>query len=629
MIPDGAGGAFVVWRDTRHAFRNGDDIYLQRISSGMVVAPGWPADGVAVVAAPFSQDFYRLIADGTGGVIVVWSDTRGSLATSVDIYAQRVAADGTIPPGWPAQGLPLCTAPGPQVRPVLASDGVGGAIVAWEDYRAGGGTGSEFGDVYATRVTPNGTLAPGWLPDGNPVSTAPNLQMDPVVVQDGVGGAIIAWGEAGPGDVGAGVRALRLTGAGVVASGWQVAGATLSAAPRPQSYGKQIVSDGVGGAIVAWLDTRNSDEHEVFPEADLFAQRLLADGTLHPGWPTNGTALCQAPGTQSDMDMVGDGAGGAVIVWEDYRSNEADVYGQRITESGSIASGWLEDGTPLAIGPGYQLTPRAAFHGSSGVMLAFVELIAGGTYDIAAQRVLLDGSFPPGWTLNPRPLCVGIDDDDYQPAVASDGTGGLIVVSQHASDPDYDLHANWVPSTGPTPTLLALVTSEATIERVTLTWFGAEAAGLTARLERRDETTEWASVATLNADGGGILRYEDCDIAPGGRYGYRLSYYSGGQELTTADVWVTVPLLAFALHGAQPNPVTGPLVVAFSLASTAPARLDVFDLAGRQVLVRDVAMGPGTHRIDLTHGERLPAGIYTLRLTQGERRATTRVVALR
>ena len=622
MLSDGAGGAFVVWRDTRKFVANDLDIYLQHVIPGPMIAPGWPPDGVPVVAAPYEQDGYRIVLDGTGGVIVVWLDMRGDIATLSDIYAQRVLGDGTIAPGWPADGLPLCTMPGPQVNPVIAPDGAGGAFVAWEDYRTGGGTGSIYGDIYATRVMADGTLAPGWVQNGNPVTTAPNLQADPVVLEDGVGGAIVVWAQAGA----FGLHALRLDGTGAVSPGWPTEGVILAAGTRPLGAGKQIVSDGEGGAIVAWQDLRN-DPFD-FSNHDLFAQRVRADGTLVPGWPANGVSVCEAPRLQQHMDMVVDGVGGAVLVWEDYRTNVADVYGQRVTADGAIAPGWAADGNPLAVGPRYQLTPRAGLDGLGGVMLAFAELTTDGSYDLFAQRVMLDGSFPPGWSPTPRGLCVGAG-ADYNPAAATDGAGGLIVVAEHVTTIVTDLYAMWVPN-GPTPTLLALVSAEVTTDRVLLTWHGADRAGLSARVERRAEGEEWDTRATVQADGQGMLRYEDRQVRPGGRYGYRLVYLTDGGETMTAEEWVTVPLPRFALAGAQPNPVVGELVVAFSLDEDTPAHIEVYDLAGRQVLSREVAsLGPGTHRVNLGHSKALSPGVYHIALSQLGRRAVARAVIAR
>ena len=619
IIADGAGGAFVAWRD----FRDGSNanVYLQRLSAGLALAPGWPVDGIAVAAAPAYQAGFQLVLDGTGGVIVVWQDQRGGF---FDIYAQRVTADGTIAPGWPEDGLPLCVASADQTRPAIASDGAGGAIVLWEDWRSA----APYADLYATRVTPDGTIAPGWAPNGSPVSTTPNHEGNPVALADGAGGAIIAWASGPPGvSPLPAIRAQRLSAEGEVAPGWPVEGVTLATGPWYQGSETAIVSDGAGGAIVAWLDIRNNPD-DIF-ETDLFAHRVRADGTLAPGWPANGASVCVAPDTQWEIEMLSDGTGGAVILWTDYRnpiSNASDVYGQRIANDGSIAAGWTADGNPLAIGPSYQLRPQAALDGLGGVVFAFEDLRS--TYDLYSQRVLLDGSFPPGWSLTPRPLCVGETTNDSQPAAAPDGTGGLFVVATHDDPVAASIYATWVPG-GVVTTLIALVIAEASPERVVLTWHGAERAGLSARVERRTEAAEWQQVAVIQADGVGMFRYEDREVRPGERYAYRLKYRTETGDATTAEEWVTVPAPRFALVGAQPNPVVDDLVVAFSLPDDAPARIMVFDLAGRQVLVREVSRGIGTHRVTLAAGRELPAGVYHLTLTQGDHHAMTRAVVIR
>ena len=504
---------------------------------------------------------------------------------------------------------------------MLASDGAGGAIAAWEDSRNDG----LAEDIYAIRVMADGTLAAGWPPDGLPVISALGNQLDPVLAEDGEGGVIAAWGESVSGAFA--VRALRLTASGSLAAGWPAAGVVLATGSRPMGGDKQIVSDGAGGAIVAWLDFRNDPFGETL-DADLFAQRVRADGTIAPGWPPNGVAVCEAREHQHDMDMVQDGLGGAVVVWEDYRTHVADVYGQRVTPDGAIAPGWLTDGNPLVAGPGYQLTPRAALDGLGGVLLAFEELMAGEDYDLLAQRILLDGTFPPGWSATPMSLCTS-NAHDYQPAVAPDGAGGLIVVGTHATPDSEHPYATWVPS-DPVPTLVTLVSAEATSERVVLTWHGAGSEGRAARVERSSVRGQWEPAATILADGEGTFRYEDRDVRPGEHYGYRLAYAGELGEVTTAEEWVTVPAPRFALAGAVPNPVTDDLVVGFSLPDGEPARLELFDLAGRQVLAREVGLlGLGTHRLRLAGHRELPAGVYHLALTQADRRAVARAVVTR
>jgi hypothetical protein len=81
--------------------------------------------------------------------------------------------------------------------------------------------------------------------------------------------------------------------------------------------------------------------------------------------------------------------------------------------------------------------------------------------------------------------------------------------------------------------------------------------------------------------------------------------------------------------GFRPNPARGSFTVAFSLATHGPARLEVFDLAGRRRVHREVgAMGPGDHLLPLP-GFRPAPGVYVIRLVQGDRSATARSVVVR
>jgi len=63
---------------------------------------------------------------------VTWHDERLS-HNWWDIYAQHVDANGNQL--WATDGLTVCDYSGDQRYPVLATDGSGGAIVAWSDGR--------------------------------------------------------------------------------------------------------------------------------------------------------------------------------------------------------------------------------------------------------------------------------------------------------------------------------------------------------------------------------------------------------------------------------------------------------------------------------------------------------------
>jgi hypothetical protein len=88
--------------------------------------------------------------------------------------------------------------------------------------------------------------------------------------------------------------------------------------------------------------------------------------------------------------------------------------------------------------------------------------------------------------------------------------------------------------------------------------------------------------------------------------------------------------LAVALEGFRPNPASGAPTVAFTLASASPAAIEVFDLAGRRVLRRDVGgLGAGPHVITLGTGAVLTPGMYLVRLHQVGRTVSARGVVVR
>ena len=136
----------MAWTDLRDDQGN---IYAQRIDAAGNVQ--WTANGIPVCTAGGIQDWSTIIADGSGGVIIVWQDQR--TGGQPDIYAQRLNASGAAL--WTADGVAICTATSEQYWPVLINDGSGGAIISWEDERLG----LTQNDIYAQWVDNQGNLA--------------------------------------------------------------------------------------------------------------------------------------------------------------------------------------------------------------------------------------------------------------------------------------------------------------------------------------------------------------------------------------------------------------------------------------------------------------------------------------
>jgi len=182
-----------------------------------------------------------------------------------------------------------------------------------------------------------------------------------------------------------------------------------------------------------------------------------------------------------------------------------------------------------------------------------------------------------------------------------------------------------------TPTQVSLVSAEATAGHVRLTWYAANASDLVATAYRRTLAADWRALGRIAANGTGELVYEDRDVSAGKSYGYRLGISEGGRERFLGETWVDVPLAAaFALGGPRPNPAPKDLTIAFSLPDAARARIEVLDLAGREIVAREVGeLGAGNHVLNLASGRTLAPGVYLLRLTRGGRSVTSRAVISR
>src|SRR5436190_1171899 len=151
-----------------------------------------------------------------------------------------------------------------------------------------------------------------------PVCTAAGGQQSPTIVSDGAGGAIVSWFDSRSG-TGYDIYAQHVLASGAVDGAWPADGRALCTAADDQPS-PTIVSDGAGGAIVTWHDLRDGFT------TDIYAQHVLASGAVDGAWPADGRALCTAANYQAAPTIVSDGAGGAIVTWSDARSGIYDIY---------------------------------------------------------------------------------------------------------------------------------------------------------------------------------------------------------------------------------------------------------------------------------------------------------------
>lgn len=368
IASDGAGGAIIAWHDKRN---NGDsaDLYVQRIDA--TGALQWPAGGVRINLRTGAAQAVQLVSDDSGGAILVWQETLANYGSDYRLYAQRINSAGIVQ--WPID-LDLCTAAETPQFPQMVSDGSGGAVIMWLDFR------DNTNDVYAQRIDAEGNLL--WPSDGvNIYTNGAYNSVYRALVSDDSGGAIFAWQDGHTGDPVNDIHAQRVDASGIVK--WAPNGVGISTVAGSSQVYPAMLGDGSGGAIIAWQDDRNGNY-------DIFAQRVDATGTVQ--WTPDGVPVSTAAGDQWQPQIASDGVGGAIIIW--YGESGGGIYAQRINSNGNVQ--WTPNDVAIATSDCQKQTYNIISDGNSGAIVTWGDyrVCHDREIDIYAQKVLANGQLP-------------------------------------------------------------------------------------------------------------------------------------------------------------------------------------------------------------------------------------------
>ncbi len=363
IIPDGSGGSIVAWQDARGST---SDIYAQKL--GMFPLIQWAGNGVTICTGQSGLILGGMISDGAGGAIITWQDKRDFYN---GIFAQRIASNGTV--SWTANGVEVCSEVNHQQAPALAPDGSGGAIIAWEDDR------NDNYDIYAQRLNASG--AAQWTAGGIPICDSGQNQTAVQVVEDGSGGAVFAWSDRRS-FVDNDIYAQRVNASG--APQWTAGGTPVGAWMQDQSN-CQLVHIGSGETIVTWLDNRNG------ATTDIYTQKLNGSGAGQ--WAYAGIVVCTATGNQDNVRIVTNGVGGAFIAWDDERNgtSNVDIYAQNVGSGGTPA--WTANGLEICGAAGNQTEVAICEDQANGMFIAWGDARSG-TVKVYSHRVDANGDIP-------------------------------------------------------------------------------------------------------------------------------------------------------------------------------------------------------------------------------------------
>ncbi|MCB9357530.1 MAG: T9SS type A sorting domain-containing protein [Calditrichaeota bacterium] len=150
----------------------------------------WGGQGRRLTPADAAPVRHILRSDGEGGFLIGYEDFRG---THTRLYVARFTSDGLA--AWVGTERLACNHELDQTRMIMTHDGRGGAWIMWEDFR----NSDEYPeiDLYGTHIDAEGEFANingfTWPADGYPVCALPTYQQEAVIVPWSDGAALAVW----------------------------------------------------------------------------------------------------------------------------------------------------------------------------------------------------------------------------------------------------------------------------------------------------------------------------------------------------------------------------------------------------------------------------------------------------
>jgi len=445
IASDGKGNFVVVWEDER----NGNiDIYFQRYNSNGIpqgINTKVNDDGIQFQGSP------SVGMDSAGNFVIVWQDRRN---LNNDIYFQRYNSIG-VPIG-PNILVNDDNNNKEQLRPAVAMNPSGKFIIVWEDYRS-------FGNIYFQIYNSDGT------PQGsNTIATdnTSNIKIyNPAVAIDKDGNFVIVW-EDNRINVNFDIFMRRFNSNGV-AQGTAVRVNQLFGGSNNCSN-PEIAYDNFGNFIVTW--TRSG--LVIFQRYDMNGNTIGVNNTLNYGitpsisinlsgkfvitWHYINIAgihsiffqrFNQDGSFQGLFTIVNDNNYGEralpkvvwttpdnfIIVWQDSRRNQKDIYLQMFDSLG-IQQG-INKKVNDDFGGNVQVNSKVAMDSSGNFVIVWQDN-RNGNNDIYFQRYNSNG-IPQGTNMK-------VNDDDSNanqllPCIAMSSNGNFVIAWQDNRNGNFDI----------------------------------------------------------------------------------------------------------------------------------------------------------------------------------------------
>lgn len=292
------------------------DVYVQKYDDSGI--PQW-IDGGVVLTDTTNDDIVQSVEPmPEGGCIVIWS---GGEWNDLNIYAQAVAGDGTIPDGWSSDPLNICTEPGHQYN-VKTSVTENGVFCIWEDSRNGNS------DIFAQLIGYDGNLA--GVENGFTITEQTNDQLNPALKYNSNENEILVCWE----DFVSGSNFDLLCQSIDIDSLTITSEIVISDEPGDQTSPNIFLNQNDSYMII-WEDSRSGSS------TDIYYQEMDTSGFIYED---GGIVVCEVDFSQQypEINIYSETDSSYVIFWEDMRSSGKEELRNIYAQSISLTSVGIE-----------------------------------------------------------------------------------------------------------------------------------------------------------------------------------------------------------------------------------------------------------------------------------------------
>ncbi|MFZ7104855.1 MAG: hypothetical protein ACOWWO_19635, partial [Peptococcaceae bacterium] len=284
--------------------------------------------------------------------------------------------------------------PPPPEPPILVGDDSGGAYIVWLD-------GAHQEIIRAQHIDSQGNNL--WEEQGKQIATVYGYVY---AVNDGSGGLIISWRNDDT------TYLERLDASGNIV--WILESFTSLKL-------RAMTSDDSGNTLLLLYDDSSR----------IYVQKIGGDGSVL--WNEGNVLLGISEGDYTEADIVGDGSGGAVIIWQEEVDGDLLIRVQRISSGGEIL--WADEGLVItSIAGSRGASHQIIYDGLGNFFITWDTNKGYSGYDIDVYAQKLDGEGNFIWDKQGVLVC---DDktvnNSYSttqsnPLLATDDTGGAVVI---------------------------------------------------------------------------------------------------------------------------------------------------------------------------------------------------------